>query len=294
MGRKSFQKLSDRLQGLPPTQVLHEGVPVHLEALLRKWIYSALQGGGAELVALALEITVDYEKAEGKAANYLAWHLESGDLLDVVDAILYQGGPWPPKDPFDYSGNGPRRERAELIKTLESILTTGSSFVRLNDARDGLIRRVDATVTAAFTSAVMAASDQRDSGSAADQIRDAWKELYGVKPNPSAAYSLAIKAAESAAHSTIEPNNAKATLGTMIGILKGAPHKFKLALPGPSGGGGVDALIKMLELIWTGQTSRHGAQTVTRIETREEAEMAVHLAVTLVHWFSTRAVTRIP
>jgi hypothetical protein len=34
--------------------------------------------------------------------------------------------------------------------------------------------------------------------------------------------------------------------------------------------------------------------TVTKTETQEEAEMAVHLAVTLVHWFSTGAVVRKP
>lgn len=68
----------------------------------------------------------------------------------------------------------------------------------------------------------------------------------------------------------------------MIGILKSAPHKYQMALPGPGGSGGVDVLTKMMELIWTGQTSRHGAQTVARTESQDEAAMAVHLAVTLV------------
>ena len=50
----------------------------------------------------------------------------------------------------------------------------------------------------------------------------------------------------------------------------------------------------MMELLWTGQTSRHGAQTVARRETQQETAMAVHLAVLLVHWFTTGAVRRKP
>jgi hypothetical protein len=50
----------------------------------------------------------------------------------------------------------------------------------------------------------------------------------------------------------------------------------------------------MMKLLWQGQTSRHGAQTATRAETLEEVRMAVHLAVTLVQWFATGAVLRVP
>jgi hypothetical protein len=290
---KTFQKLSARLQGLPVTEVLHEGVPDHLEQPLRSWVYRALQGGGAGLVAVVLKLRIDYRRAEGDAAKYLA-SISKDDLLDVVDAILQQGGPWPKGHDLDFADEQWRRDRAILGDELDVVLDTGSSFLRVNDERDGLTRRVDATVTAAFTSAVAAADGQAGVGSAADQIRDAWRELYGVQPNPSAAYSAAIKAVESAAHATIEPNNSKATMGTMIGALKSTPHKFELALPGPSGGGGIDILTGMMELLWTGQTSRHGAQTITRAETQEQADMAVHLAVTLVHWFSTAAVVRKP
>lgn len=99
---------------------------------------------------------------------------------------------------------------------------------------------------------------------------------------------------ESAAHSVIEPNNTKATLATMIRLLDSTPHKWVLELPGPAGDGDVELLRKMMELLWTGQTSRHGAQTITRAETQEEAQMAVHLAVVLVHWFATGAVRRRP
>ena len=53
-------------------------------------------------------------------------------------------------------------------------------------------------------------------------------------------------------------------------------------------------LIEMLDLLWKGQTARHGGQAPTRMETRAEAEMAVTLAVTLVQWSTTGAVRRNP
>lgn len=102
----------------------------------------------------------------------------------------------------------------------------------------------------------------------------------------------AIRAVESAAHATIEPNNAKATLGTMLGQFRNAPHVYRIAIPGPDGSGSITPLTAMMELLWTGQTSRHGGQTPTRPETFQEAQMAVHLAATLVQWFTSGAVTR--
>ena len=289
-----FQKLSARERGEPATQVLHEGVPPHLEQPVRSWIYRSLQSGGSDLVAVALEMRIDYELAGGSGTQFLAVHTQLDELLDIVDAILAQGGPWPERGAYDHTGERYGRDHAILVKDLELMLHTGSSAYRVAEDRRSLIRRVDVTTTAAFNSAVSAAAGQPSAGSAAEQIRGAWRELYGVTPNAPAAFSAAIKAVESAAHSIIEPNNAKATLGTMIGQLRGAPHRYELTLPGPGGSGDVAVLRDLMELIWTSQTSRHGAQTVTRDETQEEAEMAVQLAVVLVHWFTTGALRRKP
>ena len=115
-----------------------------------------------------------------------------------------------------------------------------------------------------------------------------------VHPDPSRAYSEAIKAVEAAAHAIVEPRNQLATLGTILRQLRANPHRFAIAIPGPSGTGDITPLIELITMLWTGQTSRHGGQTATRTETVEEARMAVSTAVLLVDWFTTGAVTALP
>ncbi|MFI1152558.1 hypothetical protein [Streptomyces sp. NPDC020817] len=106
------------------------------------------------------------------------------------------------------------------------------------------------------------------------------------------AYSEAIKAVECALHDTIQPNNRKATLGTMKGELPQIRNKLRSAVTGPNGSEGLDTVLHLMALLWEGQTSRHGARDQTRDETPEAAQMAVHLAATLVQWFASGAISR--
>jgi hypothetical protein len=284
-----YQRLSERDQGLPLTGVLHDGVPSHLEGPLRKWIYGAMEAGGADLVAVTLEVD---SYGTSNVAHMLAHGLAEEELLNVVDAILANDGPWPPVGAYDYDRSTYHHNRTLMIRGLELILDRGSSAFRINDTATGLVRRVDVTTTAAFGAAAAVADADPNMGSAADQIKDAWAKLYSITPDPAAAYRVAVQAVESAIHTTIEPNNAQGHLGTMLGQLRGNPGSYELAIPGPDQTGNIEPLIKMLELLWKGQTSRHGGRTPTRPETEQEAGMAVHLAVLLVHWFATGAVRR--
>jgi hypothetical protein len=70
--------------------------------------------------------------------------------------------------------------------------------------------------------------------------------------------------------------------------MKAAPHKWKVSLQ-PAKGDPVMHVIGMMELLWTAQIDRHGTadETVPLTVSREEAEAAVHLALTLTHWFQT-------
>jgi hypothetical protein len=121
-----------------------------------------------------------------------------------------------------------------------------------------------------------------------------WACVHALRPDPVKAYALAIKAVESAAQALVESRNAKATLGTMLGHLKANRDRFSLVIGGPDGKGDVGSLIENMRLLWEGQTSRHGSSKPTRDEAPEEAAMALHLAVTLVQWFTSGAVRRSP
>jgi hypothetical protein len=116
--------------------------------------------------------------------------------------------------------------------------------------------------------------------------------VHALHPDPPKGYSEAIKAIEAAAHSTLEPGNQKATLGTMIRYLRDHPDRFSPAIAGRDGYGDVAPLIGCMALLWEGQSSRHGSSAPTRAESLEEATMAVQLAVMMVQWFVSGAVHR--
>jgi hypothetical protein len=60
-------------------------------------------------------------------------------LLDVIDAILGAGGPWPEPDPLETPWwNGERERGAGMRQELGVILAEGRSAYRINDAREGL------------------------------------------------------------------------------------------------------------------------------------------------------------
>jgi hypothetical protein len=274
-----------------PEQVPHEGVPDHLDEPLRRWIYAALQGGGAELVALKLEIRIDYDRASGNAAIFLARDPQPYQLLAIVNAVLANGGPWPQPLPRDRPGtNSNAAGKAQLREDLITMLAAGSSVWQVSSDGTGLTRRIDETSGNAIDQAVSVAEANPKSGSAAKQIRTAWRAIYKLDPEPETAYREAVKAVESAAHAVVQPDHSAATLGTMRRELRDNAASWMLAIPGKDGSGDIAPLLAMIGLLWDGQEWRHGGQKPGRDATPEEAEMAVHLAVTLVHWFITGAV----
>ena len=122
-----------------PERVPHEGVPDHLDAPLRRWIYAALEGGGAELVALKLEIRIDYDRAGGNAALFLAQDPQPYELLAIVNAVLANSGPWPRPLPTDRRGtNSNVARKAQLREDLITMLAAGSSVWQMNTDGTGL------------------------------------------------------------------------------------------------------------------------------------------------------------
>ncbi|MDN3296443.1 hypothetical protein QWM81_20765 [Streptomyces ficellus] len=206
--------------------------------------------------------------------------MDGMDLLDAVDAILG----W--DDEIDEIGGD---EGGDLARLLDY---AGSAY-RVNDAGNGLEVRISRPVRDAVSRTVADAAGRSATGSASDHLALAWQAAYGMHPDPVRAYSEAIKAVECAAHAVVQPNHAKATLGTMLGELSGGARvKFTTALATPAGKDPILPVEAMMRALWDGQTSRHGKQTATVPETLEASRAAIHIAATLVQWFASGAIAR--
>jgi hypothetical protein len=202
-------------------------------------------------------------------------------LLDVIDEVLA------------YKAERGVNDDA-AIRLLTNILDEAGSAYRVAWTRDGLEERVTPAVRDAVRQTIADAVAQSTAGSAADHLAAAWQAAYGRSPDAVRAYSESIKAVEAAAHAVVQPNNAKATLGTMLGEIRNARHKFRTAITVPNTGDPIAAAEAMMRTLWQGQTSRHGGQSGTVPETLESARAGVHLAAALVQWFVSGAVSRTP
>lgn len=174
---------------------------------------------------------------------------------------------------------------------LEAVLTRTKSAWTVGErlGRPGLVRRVPEGVQAAVDDVMTRA------GQAGIRLAKAWEELYGLSPDASRAYGLAVKAVEDAAIPVVSSTNAKATLGTVIAQME---QQGDWSLPldrehgnAPSG----ETVIAMMRILWHGQFDRHGGQPLQPGDVSfEEAQIAVGLAVTLVSWFDAKLPTRMP
>lgn len=172
---------------------------------------------------------------------------------------------------------------------LDGLLTRSKSAwtVGTRHGRPGLVRRVPLGVQVAADS-VMARA-----GRAGVRLAKAWEELYGLTPDPSAAYRLAIQAVEDAAVPVVSPDNTAATLGSVLGDIRNQGD-WRLLMDrehdhAPSG----EVLLGMMRMLWHGQHDRHGGQpSAPGNVSVAEATVAVSLAVTLVNWFSAGTVAR--
>ncbi|MFE1545745.1 hypothetical protein ACFW61_35530 [Streptomyces microflavus] len=259
-----------------------EEVPAHLRVPLQQWVKSTLTFEGKPRQNAARPICLRLRIPPGRSrfsnVDYVVPLAETIglQLLDVVDEVLNT------RTAADWEAH-----------SLSEILDQAGSAYRVNEAADGLEERVTPAVREAVRQTMADAAAQSSAGSAADHLAAAWQAAYGRSPDPVRAYSEAIKAVECAAHSVVQPNNAKATLGSMLGEIKNARHKFTAAIVVPAGDP-IAPAESMMRALWEGQTSRHGAQTATVPETLEAARAGVHLAAALVQWFVSGAVVRTP
>ncbi|WP_395297274.1 hypothetical protein ACF9IK_30440 [Kitasatospora hibisci] len=286
----AWRRLTDRLAGrTEPEPLWTEGVPDHLDVPVRDWLFEVLQHFGlAKAVAVRMKLPAGVLRSENPDWAIATFNERANPMLrlEIVDATLSCMAQALESAPPHH-----RRTAYDFASELSGILREGDSAFAVSPGGHGLDRRVDPAVSATLDAAI-ASAERPDRGSASKHLQAAREAAYALKPDPVRAYSEAIKAVEAAAHATLQPKHATATLGTMLGELRQVRNKLGVPIAGKGGTEGVDAVESLMSLLWAGQTSRHGNLNVTREETVDEAVMAVHLAALLVQLFASGAVKR--
>lgn len=257
-------------------EAAYPGVPRHLFRPLWSWVEDCFRDSTAlmrnVLIYLRIESTdpTRGQSAFREAIRDVAAKCDDSPtmLLDLAQAILRHREP----------GNATRGE-------LDALLASANSMYCVSRNLHDLESRVDPAVR----DQVQAVVDNAPAN-ASEHLRKAWAEAYGRGGDPGEAVRHAVKAVEAVAIPVVEPNNGKATLGTVLGALGGGNRKLNFVVAGKTHDGG-DTVRQMMALVWDGNTSRHEGNAPVVAESPEQARAIVHLAATVVQLFVSGAVS---
>lgn len=180
------------------------------------------------------------------------------------------------------------RGRATASDTLDQLLHESGSAWKVGEraGKPGLVRRVPLGVQT-NADAVMASA-----GAAGIKLAQAWERAFGVSPDPTGAYALAVRAVEDAAIPVVVPRQAGASLGHVIGQLA-QDKDWSLPLSREDDNATTASIVlAQCRALWKGHHDRHGGSGGPGTVGQEEAETAVSLAVPLVQWFASGMVKR--
>jgi hypothetical protein len=200
----------------------------------------------------------------------------TGELFQFLDFIVY-----------DASLEDSWVEVHKIMWLMNILEQNGSAWtVGIRGGVSGLEKRVPEGVAVAVSEVAA------EPGHAGRLISAAWHAAFGREPDYEKAYAQAVKAVEAAAIPVVKPGDRKATLGTVIAQMRADddwsyPTDREHGAAKPS-----DVLLSMLQSLWTGQNDRHAGQPDYSPTSRGAAEAAVVMAVTLVQWFTSKAITR--
>lgn len=263
-----------------------DGVPDWLTNSVEEWIrpvllrpdmYGQVQATSAlQSLQRQLRLTLPWGNGAVEAYRSLVEHqcLSNRELfLDVLNWCVEHESDW------------------DRLANLEVMLMEGGSIWSVGRTHDGtfeLQRRLDSTTADLIRSA------DPGGGRPAEHLARAWSAIYGREPSPSQGYREAVRAVESAASVVIAGNDSHTTLGKPIADMKMKPSKWTTCFNPPEAVDDIGQVIGMMELLWKSQLDRHGSadSSVPLSVSQEEAEAALHLSATLVHWFTSRAVRR--
>jgi hypothetical protein len=251
-----------------------EGVPPWLMQGLMEWLRARLSdedegtlfGQPIQFIEQRLRVPLDWSIGVRSAFESLKRRCEDQRFfLDLLDFMLWL-----------IDGE------EEASRNLRGILGAGGSAWTVAPDGRGLSRRVQPEASEAARQIVTTGSR------AGVLLGQAWRHVYGPNPNPSAGYREAVRAVEAAACHVVLPNAERATLGTVITALREAPSgKYATVFPESAvRGNPLEVVRGLMELVWTSQLDRHGTadDTVPLSVSQQQAEAALHAAVTLVQW----------
>jgi hypothetical protein len=297
MTDKRWVPLSARGKAEERFEVLYEGVPAHLLASVWDWLESIFVDTTMNGTLLRgywprVDLLHQFERYSRKPLNWgkrsdEAWQILAREckasenlLLDVVDFALSFG----------------LRDAREASTLEELLLEAGSAWTVVPfdpESPHGLSFKLERRVSEPVATAVR--ETMNASGRAGQHLAKAWGLVYGRNPDPDGAYLEAVKAVEAAMVPVISPNNTKATLGTMLGDMKGNADKFVVEmLPIDNTVDSFEVVRSSCQMLWKAQPDRHGtpeARAHSHVS-QKAAEGAVQLAVTLVQWFVSGVVRR--
>ncbi len=92
----------------------------------------------------------------------------------------------------------------------------------------------------------------------ARRLAAAWAKAYALNPDPSGAYSDAVRAVEDVAIPKFLLNDPSASLGKVISHLTDAALKYELVIQGKDATqAGIEPVTAMAKLLWEGHRDRH-------------------------------------
>jgi hypothetical protein len=283
----SWQILSRR-RGEADPDSSYESVPIHLKHQLIRWLRQQfglksptpnerLLRNLAVVLRQRLPLDVDLrdyanelilEAAGGDAAHQVDDEFEDFQItnheffLDLIDATLHLQSP----DESDW-------------EELDEALLLGGAAWRVGEDKASLVRAVADETQAIFNLATAAAPDE-----ATAELKKAWHKAFSSNPDPSNAWSHAIKAVEEVLIRAVLPDKAKATLGQVIRELEGKNGaNWAMSFPDSDADHDPASLVSILRLVWP-NPDRHGGSSDGRAPSEHEARAVVTLAATIVQW----------
>lgn len=275
-------------------EALYDGIRQWMRNPVRNWLEKNLtwtnsrggtsyNGDAITTIELSGRINIGALKHDSWRYNALVGLLESNaDYgLDIIQAYIETADI---TDGYEITSH---RIQPSSIASLNTILIKGGSkwHVVVDGRKAKIEARVDETTENAYKRLSASSEDY------ANLLKKAWNYCYGREPQPSEAYTYAVKAVEAASWQVVTPKNSTATLGTIIADLraKNAGGKVTTLFKDKQAGTSVEMILQNMQRLWQGHSDRHATGAYTE-PTQLEAEVALHLAILVCHLFINKTI----